>query len=218
MARGIPIIYYGTSFGFDGGNDPTNREAFWPAGFNISHAPLGQLVKTLNSIRKQNKIVGGLQQVQRYADDSFYAFTRGSGISDASSVFVAMTNVGQHGAAVTRTITYQPYADGTVLCNALANDASTSVWGIPGYSPASQGGSSTLLNLVAAAGKAASAVTSKGPTRTQLRVAAAAAATAEHVALARGAAPGDGQDCITVQGGQFQVTLSAGQPKVYVRQ
>jgi hypothetical protein len=49
-------------------------------------------------------------QVQRYADDTFYAFTRGT-------TFVATTNVGSNGPTVTRTITYHPYADGTKLCN-----------------------------------------------------------------------------------------------------
>lgn len=216
MARGIPIIYYGTAFGFDGGNDPANREALWPAGYNITNAPLGQLVKTLNSVRKENNIVGGLQQVQRYADDSFYAFTRGSGISDASSVFVAMTNVGSGGQPVTRPITYQPYADGTVLCNALSSDAATAVWGVAGRS---QAGSSTLLDMVAAAGQAANAVDTAGTQRTVVRVAAAARATQAAVRQLRqqAGAPAGG-DCVTVSGGQFQVTLVAGQPKVYIPQ
>lgn len=49
-------------------------------------------------------------QVQRYADDSFYAFTRGN-------VFVATTNVGSSGQQVVRTITYHPYREGARLCN-----------------------------------------------------------------------------------------------------
>jgi len=215
MARGIPIIYYGTAFGFDGGNDPANREALWPAGYNITNAPLGQLVKTLNNIRKELGVVGGLQQVQRYADDSFYAFTRGSGISDSSSVFVAMTNVGSSGQSVSRSITYQPYADGTVLCNALASDAATATWGVPGRSPA---GSSTLLDLVATAGDAANAVQESGGQRTQLRVAAATRATQVSVQQLRGAPTAEDTDCVTVSNGQFQVTLTQGQPKVYVPQ
>ncbi len=50
------------------------------------------------------------RQVQRYSDDSFYAFTRGT-------TFVALTNVGSNGSSQQRTITYHPYADGTKLCN-----------------------------------------------------------------------------------------------------
>lgn len=44
-------------------------------------------------------------QVQRYVDDQFFAFTRGN-------VFVANTNLGS-GQSFTRTITYHPYSDGT---------------------------------------------------------------------------------------------------------
>ena len=44
-------------------------------------------------------------QVQRYVDDQFFAFTRGN-------VFVATTNLGS-GQSFTRTITFHPYSDGT---------------------------------------------------------------------------------------------------------
>jgi alpha-amylase len=30
FAQGIPIVYYGSEQGFNGGNDPFNREALWP--------------------------------------------------------------------------------------------------------------------------------------------------------------------------------------------
>jgi len=215
MARGIPIIYYGTAFGFDGGNDPANREAFWPTGYNITAAPLGQLIKTLNTVRKQRGIVGGLQQVQRYADDSFYAFTRGTGISDASSVLIAMTNVGGGGAAQSRPITYQPYPDGTVLCNALASDDSSAAWGVSGQG---RDGTSTLINMVAAAGAAVNAVQGGGSQRTPIRVAAAAAATNTAIEHLRNQDASLSQDCVTVAGGQFEVTLVQGQPKVYIPQ
>ncbi len=65
-----------------------------------------QLVKKLNGLRKKVNI-WNLPQVQRYADDIFYAFTRGN-------VFSAFTNVDYNFA---RTITYHPYPNGTVLCN-----------------------------------------------------------------------------------------------------
>jgi len=31
FAQGIPIVYYGSEQGFNGGNDPFNREALWPS-------------------------------------------------------------------------------------------------------------------------------------------------------------------------------------------
>ena len=54
--------------------------------------------------------------MQRYADDEFYAFTRGT-------TFVALTNTGSNGGTVHRTITYQPYEDGTKLCNLFYPDS-----------------------------------------------------------------------------------------------
>lgn len=44
-------------------------------------------------------------QVERYVDDQFFAFTRGT-------VFIATSNIGS-GQSMTRTITYHPYSDGT---------------------------------------------------------------------------------------------------------
>lgn len=52
-----------------------------------------------------------LDQVQRYSDDSFYAFTRGS------AVFVALTNGGSGQGQIMRTISYHPFPEGTKLCN-----------------------------------------------------------------------------------------------------
>lgn len=108
IADGIPIIYYGTEQGFDGGSDPKNREPLWESAYDKSHE-LYQYIRTVTSVRN-TYAVWKYEQVQRYADDSFYAFTRGD-------VFVALTNVGGRGATVRRTITYHPYADGTTLCN-----------------------------------------------------------------------------------------------------
>lgn len=109
-AEGIPIVYYGTEQAFDGANDPQNREALWPSGFN-TQSHFYQLLKTLIGSRNQHiPNVKDSRQVQRYCADNFYAFTRGY-------VFVATTNVGSNGPKVQYTITYHPYKDGEVLCN-----------------------------------------------------------------------------------------------------
>ncbi|KAJ3875382.1 GH13 alpha-amylase precursor [Lentinula edodes] len=50
---GIPILYYGQEQGYQGGNDPANREALWLSGFNTENKPLVTHVKTLNAARKQ---------------------------------------------------------------------------------------------------------------------------------------------------------------------
>jgi len=109
MCQGIPIIYYGAEQGFNGGADPNNREPLWPTNYN-TNSDLYQYIQKLINFRKTQKFQS-LDQVQRYADDNFYAFTRGS------SILVATTNVGTNGPTVTRTITYQPWTDGTKLCN-----------------------------------------------------------------------------------------------------
>uniref|UniRef100_A0A6B2L3N6 alpha-amylase n=1 Tax=Arcella intermedia TaxID=1963864 RepID=A0A6B2L3N6_9EUKA len=111
MARGIPIIYYGAAQGFNGGADPNNREPLWTTNFN-TNTELYKYISSVINIRK-SKNIQALDQVQRYADDQFYAFTRGT------EVFVATTNVGSNGPQIVRQITYQPFADGTKLCNLL---------------------------------------------------------------------------------------------------
>jgi alpha-amylase len=107
-AIGIPFIYYGTEQGFSGGNDPANREPLWPSQYRNS-SQIYAHIKLLVHWRKQVKI-WEYSQIQRYADDNFYAFTRGP-------YFVALTNVGSNGPQIIRTITYHPYQDGTTLCN-----------------------------------------------------------------------------------------------------
>jgi len=109
MAQGIPIVYYGAEQGYAGGNDPNNREPLWTSNFN-TNTELYNYIKTIINFRKSHEIQA-LDQVQRYSDDNFYAFTRGS------VAFVATTNVGANGQQVKRTITYHPFASGTKLCN-----------------------------------------------------------------------------------------------------
>lgn len=108
LSTGIPIVYYGTEALFAGGSDPANREPLWPTGFPTDGA-MYSFIASVIAYRKAHALWAA-PQVQRYADDTFYAFSRGTS-------FVAVTNVGGSGPTVTRTITYHPYADGTRLCN-----------------------------------------------------------------------------------------------------
>jgi len=108
MAEGIPIIYYGTEQGFSGGSDPNNREPLWRTGFSTTN-PLYGFISKLVGYRKQAQL-WSYPQVQRYADDTFYAFTRGT-------TFVALTNGGSNQAQLVRNITYHPYSNGQKLCN-----------------------------------------------------------------------------------------------------
>lgn len=108
LSEGIPIIYYGTEAAFNGGNDPYCREIFWPTGYN-PNTELGKFLQQVIAYRKQAQVWEN-SQIQRYSDDTFYAFTRGD-------TFVAMTNVGTNGQQQTRTISYHPYSNGQTLCN-----------------------------------------------------------------------------------------------------
>lgn len=114
FTSGIPIIYYGSEQGYSGGADPANRESMWP-NYN-TNSELYVFIKTLVETRKTHKIYAS-SQVQRYATDNFYAFSRGD-------VLTCLTNSG--GSTVSYTITYLPYAIGEVVCNVLvAGDCAT---------------------------------------------------------------------------------------------
>ncbi|HCH65807.1 MAG TPA: alpha-amylase [Deltaproteobacteria bacterium] len=54
LRDGVPILYYGTEQGFDGGNDPANRERLWDAGFDEDH-PIYQWIADLNALRQEHE-------------------------------------------------------------------------------------------------------------------------------------------------------------------
>jgi len=101
MGPGIPIIYYGTEQYFDGRDDPFNREELW-TDMN-TESEMYQLIALFNGVRK-DWALHSQDFIERWADDSFYAFTRGQ-------VLVALTN-DDSGATQYREITYHPYSIG----------------------------------------------------------------------------------------------------------
>ena len=60
----------------------------------------------MNAQRKASQIWNS-SYVERYVDNSFFAFSRGE-------FLVALTN---NGSTQTRQVTYSPFANGTVVCN-----------------------------------------------------------------------------------------------------
>ena len=102
MWEGIPIVYYGGEQLYSGGADPQNREPLWP---NYNKTEMYNMIAKANEVR-QGKELWKYGIIQRYADDVFYAFTRGD-------ILVMVTR----GEACKRTITYHEYKDGTILCN-----------------------------------------------------------------------------------------------------
>jgi len=107
-SAGIPIIYYGSEQGYSGCDDPKNREPLWTSGYSTS-AELYTFIQTAIAHRKK-AAVWEHDQIERWQDDNFYAFTRGS-------TLVITTNVGGSAGDIERTITYHPYTVGTKLCN-----------------------------------------------------------------------------------------------------
>eukprot|EP00048_Salpingoeca_helianthica_P017382 m.236946 g.236946 ORF g.236946 m.236946 type:complete len:530 (+) comp20855_c0_seq1:50-1639(+) len=109
LAEGIPIVYYGTEQGFAGGNDPANREDLWRSSYNRNHQLYQYISLVLKFRAGLPAAYFAAEQIERYVDDQFFAFTR-------DQVFVATTNIGCCG-SITRHITYHPYHEGTVLVN-----------------------------------------------------------------------------------------------------
>ena len=103
--EGVPVFYYAGEQYYAGGADPGNREPLWD-NYN-TNSELYKLLGKANALRKSVSIWNyGI--VQRWADDNFYAFTRGN-------VLACFTNV----QSLQRTITYHEFNVGDKLCNAL---------------------------------------------------------------------------------------------------
>lgn len=108
MNIGIPIVYYGSEQGYNGGNDPANRESLWP-NYNIN-SELYAFIQTLVTTRKSQNIAT-TSQIQRYSSKDFYSFSRGN-------VLVCLTNV-NNGNTVSVSMTYLPFENGQTVCNVL---------------------------------------------------------------------------------------------------
>ena len=104
--EGIPVFYYGGEHYFHGGADPNNREALWDTNYS-TNTELYRILGIVHKLRKKYSI-WNLEIVQRYADDNFYAFTRGD-------ILACFSNAEYF----KRTITYHKFKDGDKLCNAL---------------------------------------------------------------------------------------------------
>ncbi|KAL4931095.1 glycoside hydrolase superfamily [Aspergillus undulatus] len=78
LARGIPIVYYGTEQGYAGGNDPANREDLWRSKFSTD----ADLYKAISLLSAARKAAGGLaddDHVHLQVAESVYAWSRAGG-------------------------------------------------------------------------------------------------------------------------------------------
>jgi alpha-amylase len=125
-SRGVPSLYYGTEQGFNGANDPNDREdmfdgQFKDAGqagldsFSMTH-PLFQLVAKLNNFRRLYPALTLGTHVNQWSDASgpgLFAYARRLGTQE---VFVVFNTAG---ASKTLTNRDTIYAPGTLLVNLL---------------------------------------------------------------------------------------------------
>ncbi|KAK7432932.1 hypothetical protein QQZ08_000403 [Neonectria magnoliae] len=88
LARGIPIVYYGTEQSYGGGTDPANREDLWRSGFN-TNANVYQAISRLSEARSAAGGLGGNDHVHLYVADTAYAWSRAGG-----DLIVLTTNSG----------------------------------------------------------------------------------------------------------------------------
>lgn len=65
---GVPCLYYGTEQGFDGGNDPANREPLWASGLATDGA-LFQHIAALTKLRRENVALRRGDFTIRWASD-----------------------------------------------------------------------------------------------------------------------------------------------------
>jgi alpha-amylase len=103
---GIPIVYYGDEQGYDGGNDPDNREILWN-NMNRNSRIYQALKKTIN-VRKTHQVWNHPYK-DLWHTSTMLAFTRGE-------VLIILTN---RGSGVDMEIPNVPFSNGSRICSVL---------------------------------------------------------------------------------------------------
>jgi glycosidase len=137
LRDGVPILYYGTEQGFNGGNDPANREPLWTSGYDEQH-PLFDWIAELNALRAEHDALrrGDLTYTWASAhtgdeeDAGMLAWTRTLPPEQGGGGALIVVNT--HPTRTSRTALdgaamAVPFAPGTVLVDALPSDVSRSV-------------------------------------------------------------------------------------------
>jgi alpha-amylase len=88
LARGIPIVYYGTEQSYAGGADPANREDLWRSSFSTS-SDLYQALSRLSGARASHGGLPNNDHNHLYVTDGAYAWSRADG-----DLIVLTTNKG----------------------------------------------------------------------------------------------------------------------------
>ena len=115
-SRGIPIVYQGTEQGFNGGDDPANREDMK---FDTNNE-LYKYIAKVNAIRNSHPALQNGSQKEKWVDNTFYAYQRSSGTDE---VVVLINNSWGN---ETRTIpNLDNFGNGTILKNQMGTDSVT---------------------------------------------------------------------------------------------
>ncbi|KAG5974263.1 hypothetical protein E4U55_008264 [Claviceps digitariae] len=89
LARGVPIVYYGTEQAYAGGADPSNREDLWRTGFNTKSEVYGFL-SALSRVRKQRGGLPADDHKHLMVEPTGYAWSRANG-----DVIALTSNIGR---------------------------------------------------------------------------------------------------------------------------
>jgi alpha-amylase len=129
---GIPCIYYGTEQGFNGGNDPANREDLWSSGYDEGY-PTFRFIAALTSLRRRIAPLRRGDFVVRWssaapsdsgADDAgFFAFER---TYDGQTVLVVLNASHNDTSGAVGLATN--FSAGTTLANQLCNEDEVTGW------------------------------------------------------------------------------------------
>ncbi|KAF3931532.1 Alpha-amylase [Dactylella cylindrospora] len=90
LARGIPIVYYGTEYGYMGPGDPGNREDLWRMKWESND--LHGFIRTLNDVKTRVGGLGRNDHVHLMVEGNGYVFSREEG-----KVIVVTSNLGGGG-------------------------------------------------------------------------------------------------------------------------
>ncbi|WP_374712390.1 alpha-amylase family glycosyl hydrolase [Symbiobacterium terraclitae] len=112
--RAIPILYYGTEIGMEGGNDPYNRNDF-PWGEERDHEVVG-FVQKLNEIRRSHPALRRGTVEELLATDAHYAYGRAA---EDDTVVVVLSNATGPVTGLPVDVTPLGLADGTRLRDEL---------------------------------------------------------------------------------------------------
>src|SRR5262249_29538647 len=118
---GIPCIYYGTEQALSSGNDPANRERFFPGGFNTTNETF-KYTQALLALRKQLaplrrgdlNVVWSTDHAANEEDAGIFAFERAAG-TDRVLVVLNVSDMQTSHTASGGSVMHTSFAPGTLL-------------------------------------------------------------------------------------------------------